>query len=666
MNFFEHQGRARRRTHVLLALFVLALVSIVALVDLVALALFGSYHQVARPDRYMEYIEYGHPGFFADLLERNLGLIFWVSVATAGVIAAASQVRILTLRGGGGTVARGLGGTLVTPDARDPSRRRLRNVVEEMAIASGVPVPEIYVLEREPAINAFAAGYTPADAAVAVTQGALEKLDRAELQGVVAHEFGHILNGDMRLNIRLMGLLFGILMLALMGRFLLGARHLRGGREGRGLVSVGLALLAVGSVGLLFGRLIKASVSRQREFLADASAVQFTRQPQGIAGALKKIAAATAGSVLWTDAEEVTHMLFATGLRRQLLATHPPLIERIRAIEPGFDPRELEAIAAHMQHRPRTQGPMVREEMAVTSEATMAGVATPGEAPALDPETIVRTLGQPESDQVTAAGRLAAAIPRTLARAAHASEWSREVVCYLLMDPDPEIRERQLLMVAEALGQEGERQVRTLLKAVPQLAPELRIPLLEISFPALRRRPERDLTRLLDLVERLIHADGRIDLFEYALARLLTRQIEDVLNPAATEVGGRGRLADSTREVVDLLTILVHQGHTNRRAARAALAAGLARLGARPEAIDEIGEDWLASEWLEEDWSKRLDDALAKLDGIRLEEKQRLLGAMAATVLADGRVAVTELELLRAICATLRMPVPVLEPRRAD
>ncbi|WP_224408438.1 M48 family metalloprotease, partial [Afifella sp. IM 167] len=189
-------------------------------------------------------------------------------------------------------------GTLVTPDTTDPLRRRLRHVVEEMAIASGVPVPEIYLLEQEAGINAFAAGYTPADAAVAVTQGALETLSRAELQGVIAHEFGHILNGDMRLNIRLMGVLFGILVLALLGRFLLSSARLSARRDGRGVLAIGLALVAVGYVGLFFGRLIQASVSRQREFLADASAVRFTREPSGIAGALKKIGAAGSGSVL--------------------------------------------------------------------------------------------------------------------------------------------------------------------------------------------------------------------------------------------------------------------------------------------------------------------------------------------------------------------------------
>ncbi|MBK1724602.1 M48 family metallopeptidase [Thiocystis violacea] len=663
MNFFEHQARARRRTWGLVGLFALALLCIVVLVDGVALLFFGGYHNLADVDRTMRLAESGKaPGLYDTYVDPNLGLLFWVSLLTAGGIGLTSQIRILTLRGGGGAVARGLGGTLVTPDTTDPLRRRLRNVVEEMAIAAGVPVPEIYVLDREPGINAFAAGWTPSDAAVAVTQGALETLSRDELQGVVAHEFGHILNGDMRLNIRLMGLLFGILVLALIGRFLLGSGRRSLSRNDRGVVSMGLALVAVGYVGLFFGRLIKASVSRQREYLADASAVQFTRQPDGLAGALKKIGASGVGSVLQADPEEVSHMLFSKGFSSQLFATHPPLVDRIRAIQPRFDPREFTQIAARMQRESQTR--LSGEDVAREQQ----GKAAPGGAGGfrLDAETLIDRIGQPGLGQVMVAGLLAAAIPRTLERAAHSHEWALAVICYLLIDRDPEVRESQLLMVAQALGQETERQLQMLLSETPELEPELRIPLLEIAFPTLRRRPERDLTTLRALVDRLIHADGRVELFEYAIAKLLARQIEDVLDPSHGGLGGRGKLSESTREVLDLLTILAHQGHADSRSAHCALIAGLKRLGVKPEAINTIKEDWLDSEWLNQAWSSRLDAALEKLDGVRLADKQRLLGAMAATVMADGQVAAAELELLRAICAALRMPLPVFEQAAAN
>ncbi|NEX21922.1 M48 family metallopeptidase [Thiorhodococcus mannitoliphagus] len=662
MNFFEHQARARRRTWGLVGLFALALICIVMLVDVVALMFFGTYQGMANVSRLPDFAVSGAiPGLYDTYVAPNLGLLFWVSLLTAGGIGLTSQIRILTLRGGGGSVARGLGGTLVTPDTTDPLRRRLRNVVEEIAIASGVPVPEIYVLDREPSINAFAAGWTPSDAAVAVTQGALEALTRDELQGVVAHEFGHILNGDMRLNIRLMGLLFGILILALIGRFLIGSGRHSTSRNDRGVLSIGLALVAVGYVGLFFGRLIKASVSRQREYLADASAVQFTRQPDGIAGALKKIGASGFGSALQADPEEVSHMLFAKGLSRQLFATHPPLIDRIRAIQPRFDPRELTDVAARMRRESQTR--MTSAELAREQRGTTAPTRSGGFT--FDADKLIDTIGQPGLGQVMAAGLLAAAIPRTLERAAHSQEWVLAVVCYLLIHADAEVRERQLLMVSEALGQEVERQLELLLKETPEIDPELRIPLLEIAFPTLRRRPERDLTALRALVDRLIQADGRMAFFEYAIAKLLGRQVEDVLNPSRGDPGGRGKLSQSTREVFDLLTILAHHGQADATSAHAALIAGLSRLGVKPQAINAIKEDWLDADWLERAWSTRLDAALAKLDGVRLADKQRLLGAMAATVMADGQVAAVELELLRAICAALRMPLPVFEQAAA-
>ena len=283
MNFFEHQDRAQRRTRWLLLLFGLAVLAIVVVVNVIVLVVFGQTEQVPR----------GEPWLTPGLLADNTALIIWTTLLTAGLIGLGSLYRTVGLRDGGGTVARELGGTRVDGDVQDPLRRRLRNVVEEIAIASGVPVPEIYVLEQELGINAFAAGYSPDDAAIAVTRGALERLDREELQGVVAHEFGHVLNGDMRLNIRLMGLLFGILVLALVGqRIMLAMRFSRNNRNAGGLVAAGLALVVAGYVGLFFARWIRASVSRQREYLADASAVQFTRHPEGIAGALKKIGAA--------------------------------------------------------------------------------------------------------------------------------------------------------------------------------------------------------------------------------------------------------------------------------------------------------------------------------------------------------------------------------------
>ena len=332
MNFFDAQDHARRSTRRFVILYVLATLGIALTISLIigfAYSFSGAYSDED----------------YAAHMARSPGVFGGAAVFTLLVIGIATLVKTTQLRAGGGRVARDLGGTLVGENNKDLLYQRLRNVVEEMALASGVPVPEIYVLEREQGINAFAAGYAPEDAAVAVTRGALEILNREELQGVIAHEFSHVLNGDMRLNIRLMGVLFGIIALTIIGRKIMFSMRYVRGRDGRlvaGGMVVAVVLLVVGGMGVFFARIIKASVSRQREYLADASAVQFTRQTTGIANALKKIGGYESGSHFQvTEPEEVSHMLFGTGTKFSgLFATHPPLTERIQALEPNFRPED--------------------------------------------------------------------------------------------------------------------------------------------------------------------------------------------------------------------------------------------------------------------------------------------------------------------------------------
>ncbi|MBW8367520.1 MAG: M48 family metallopeptidase, partial [Arenimonas sp.] len=336
MNFFERQDQSRRQSKRLVLLFAAAVAAIVVAMNFIVLLVGGGFNEATLPG-----------ARWAAVIATTLG--------TLAVIGVASMFRISSLRAGGAAVATQLGGTPVPEDTHDFHYRRLRNVVEEVAIASGVPVPQIFVLEQEAAINAFAAGYSSSDAAIAVTRGALDKLNRDELQGVIAHEFSHVLNGDMRLNIRLMGVLFGILVLGIVGRKIL--VHGRVGGSSRGalpVMAVALGLVAVGSIGMLFGRMIKAGVSRQREFLADSSAVQFTRQTKGLAGALKKIAGLGEGSKLTSrDTEEVAHMLFGDGVGySSLFATHPPLVARIQALEPSFKAQALVDLGARWQMRP--------------------------------------------------------------------------------------------------------------------------------------------------------------------------------------------------------------------------------------------------------------------------------------------------------------------------
>ncbi|HMA99251.1 MAG TPA: M48 family metallopeptidase [Wenzhouxiangella sp.] len=637
MNFFEHQDRARRQTRILILLFSLAVLAVIVSVNAVLLLTLGASNLAASA-----------PG--TGLISANWDLIAGCTIVTGAVIGLASLYRSLQLRAGGGDIARSLGGTAVEANTDDPLRRRLYNVVEEMAIASGVPVPEVYVLEHEQGINAFAAGFSTTDAAVAVTRGTLEHLDRDELQGVIAHEFSHIFNGDMRLNIRLIGFLFGILILAIVGRKLLfSARYARDSRNAAPAVMIGLVVVVIGYVGLFFGRWIKAAVSRRREFLADASAVQFTRHPQGIAGALRKIGALYASSFMTSDAEEIGHMLFAKGMGRQMFATHPPLEDRILALDPSFKSSELKDLAAQMDRHAQARLAEA-EKAAARVEASPAG---PGGLP-LNPDQLAEQIGNPDLQQILMAAVLAGSMPSALERAAHSDEWAQEVICFLLLSHDPETRERQQLLIAKALGSQSEHQVSMLWQEGQDLPRAQRLPLLEMAFPSLRRRPQREWVGLLDLINDLVAADGQVDVFEYALGRLTASQIEVLLHPDRFKPGGSKRLADMVQEVCLVVGILARHGHPDdSEAARSAFLAGL------KDVVDDA--PMLPAEI--DDWATRLDQALRRLDQLRLGDKQRLITALARCAMNDAQVVDAEFELLRVIAGLMHVPLPLMTRR---
>ena len=341
MDFFEEQALARKRTLQLGLLFAVAVIGIVAAVYALSMIFYAS---GATDAVGIAYVVGDYDNLATPLLSFwNPGVFLFALCSTATVVGLGSLYKIAQLRDGGSAVALSLGGRKVDPDATKLEERRLLNVVEEMAIASGVPVPEVYVLDREPGINAFAAGNTTSDAVVGVTHGTLHLLRRDELQGVIAHEFSHILNGDSRINLRAIGLLHGVFLLALIGRFLARGSTYRGKKGSSVVALIGLGLLAIGSIGVFFGRMIQSSISRQRELLADASAVQFTRDIDGLVGALRKIGGAAPHSYLDTPkADEASHIFFSDAIRRLrlfagLFRTHPPLAIRIRKLEPQWD-----------------------------------------------------------------------------------------------------------------------------------------------------------------------------------------------------------------------------------------------------------------------------------------------------------------------------------------
>jgi len=626
MNFFEHQARARSQSRWMLYAFgvsVLLVATLVVGVLALSLAVAGSHDLAMRDARLPR----------PDIL-LAAGLLMLV------VIGIASLVKISQLKSGGGVVARSLGGTPVDTATRDPRLRRLRNVVEEIAIASGVPVPQIFVLETEPGINAFAAGYSPADAAVAVTRGALEKLDRDELQGVIAHEFSHILNGDMRLNIRLMGLVFGLLVVHTIGRELL--RHTpRREKRGPTLALLGFGLLVAGGAGTFFGRLIKARISRQREYLADASAVQFTRQTRGLSNALKKIAGFDLGSGLSNGrAEEVSHMLFGDGFSLSFwFATHPPVVDRIRRLEPSFSPRSLAKLAAEIND----PGYFVPEqdELPVSALQAQTASVTPGQ--------IVAQVAHPGIDDYRYAEQLHATLPAELNAASHDPRLAPALLLALLLDRDDgALLERQIERVQSTFGAPLANAARHCRHAMINLHPAQRLPLASMAFPALRAQPPAELERFISLSRELAQLDGRVCAFEFALGHLLRVQIADWLAPAAvTAATGKRRLAGSEDFAADLLSAMADAGNPEPQEARRAFASGWNHLYPQRARKHQPHIDWM-----------RLEAALDGLDGLMPLAKQMLIEALVKTLAHNGRVTVGEAELLRVACASLHCPLP--------
>jgi Zn-dependent protease with chaperone function len=627
MNFFARQDAHRRTTRRLVILFALAVFAVVAAVDLVLLVAFGGLREGADP----------------------IGPLFASTFVTLAVIGASTMYRVASLRGGGATVARQMGATPVPESTTDFHLRRLRNVVEEVAIASGVPVPQVFVLEEEEAINAFAAGYAPSDAAVTVTRGALDKLNRDELQGVIAHEFSHVLNGDMRLNIRLIGLLFGIMVLALIGRKILEHGRFRG-KDGAPVLLMALGLLIVGYIGLFFGRLIKAGVSRQREYLADASAVQFTRQTNGLAGALKKIGGLPAGSKLGNgDAEEVSHMLFGDGIGySSLMATHPPLLERIHALDPSFSAQKLGALAAKWQAAPPVG---VDEDVALGLDGGGAARLPKTQVPfEITPPSVVAQVGSPQADDFRRAGTLADGLPEELQAAARDHEQVVPLLFGLAIASDPEVRRKQEFELKTRQGAIVAIAAVGYAEQIATLHPMLRLPLAAVAFPVLRRRPRPELGRFIDALYALVHVDGRVDLFEYCLGRLLHVQVQEALDPARAWVGGSRRLGDAAVQAaaVDLLAVLANAGHDNAADAQRAYLAGLARVYPR------INSPYVPPG----DANAALDRAWPVLDALVPLGKELLLEGLVAAISSDTCVTVAEAELLRVVCASLHCPLP--------
>jgi Zn-dependent protease with chaperone function len=656
VDFYSRQAAARGQTRWLIFAFIVALLAVALALDFVLFTFLAG-----------RSVGYGLSAL--DYARANPQQVVLCTLLVMGVLGLASLYKSMELRGGGGVVARSLGGVPVSSDTADLKRKRLLNVVEEMAIASGVPMPEVYVLEQEPGINAFAAGHTPANAAVTVTQGALDRLSRDELQGVIGHEFSHVLNGDMRLNVQLMGWIFGLFVIGLIGRMILEVSP-RNRRNSGGLVALGFAVMVLGYIGLMAGRILQAAVARQRERLADASGVQFTRNPQGLKGALVKIAALPEGSALVAaDAEQAAHMFFAEGLSR-VFATHPPILERIRELDPHFDPRELEAAAAEPDQDPTVAevaghdggaGPSAaRGQVAggglggvgqIARANVVPGAAATGAATSNSPAShFASQVGRPDVAHIAHAQAVRLALPQPVRELTESPGGAQALVIALLISSDPAVRDQQLAMLSKSANAASLAVIQRVIPLAQALDPMLRLPALQRSFPALRRSTVPQRKALAQLATQLIHADARIDVFEFCLAKLLETLLNDELD--ATAPHGTVTLEGAVSEISLLFSVLAQIGTQDERAARESYEVGISTvLPMRRPPYAAVA-----------DWAQKLSAALPRLEQLHPFAKKAVIEGLVKTIANDEVLMEEEAELLRTVCALLHCPLPPLLP----
>jgi Zn-dependent protease with chaperone function len=642
--FFEHQSLARRNSRVMVVLFLLAVAAVVIAVDLVLAAVYlWSMSEPLAP---------------APAVPRSLYV--WGAVVTAGTIFIVSLINVSRLGGGGAVVAEMAGAKRVASNTPDPLERRLLNVVEEMAIASGVRVPQVYVMERERGINAFAAGWDVSGAVVAVTRGALETLNRDELQGIIGHEFSHILNGDMRLNIRMLGVLAGIVFIGSIGEFAMrNAGRSEDGRAAFVIFAMGIALFIIGYIGLFFGRLIKAAVSRQREFLADASSVQFTRNPDGIAGALDQIRGASGGALIAARcAEDMSHMFFGQSIRVRLAGifdTHPPLEERIRRVHPRFQP------SSYRQKRPASSDAGGAPEAAVQGASGFAGgdqkgrrTGDAGTAWGRSAGESARLVGTMDAGKIDYAARLLSSLPQPLREGLREPDGACAALIALMLAPVDAAMEQQLEALRGAgIGALAGR-AKEMTAHTRRLGTEFHLPVVDLGLPAVKRAHEAARLELLKALEAVILADRRVSLHEFVVLTLVRDQLEPRPKLAANR-----KLADLRSDAVTVLTLIVHAGvRIDATGERQVGVLAALRAGAKEMALPE---DALAA--AAQPARMSLDAAgraLTALKQLAPLQKALLVRGLFAAATADGTIRIVEAELMRLIGAVLDCPLPPL------
>ncbi len=608
-----------------------------------------------------------------------------VALANLIVIGGASLFKIAELRSGGHHIAAQMGGVRVPPSTTDPDLRRLLNVVEEMALASGISVPPVYVMEHEPGINAFAAGYSPADAVIGVNRGTLNLLNRDELQGVIAHEYSHILNGDMRMNIRLIGLLFGIQMIAMIGYFFLrtmgqgGRRRSSGKGEGNGgfILAMAIALLVFGSVGQFFARLIKASISREREFLADASAVQFTRYPQGIGGALKVIAATKGGSVIHSDeAEELSHMFFANCFSSSfasMFATHPALPKRIGKLEPNFDGNYSAWFAVRQQiaeKRERKRLAAKQEQAELSSMISPLGKLFPQDIVdrfPIDPIFLLSAIGSPVKADMKRSQALIRQLPENIRVAAQHPFSARCVAFAMLASDVPALRDQQLELLSRQENQATLETTHRLMDGIGRLHLIFRLPVMELVQGSLADLSVKQYPKFRDTIEQLVQLDRRTSLFEFVVRHHLLMHLDRRFSYRKRPKVKYSRPSDVKQEIEMMLSAFASASatgsvvETNTQPDDSVVLEAY-RLGMQVVGFGDASESQaqLASWEIEQ-----LEKCMQTLHHASPQLKKTFLHAAAVLITYDHEITVAEAEFFRAVAESLDCPVPVLAAGRA-
>ena len=616
MNFFEHQEASRKKTVQLVFLMIIAVFVIIGCVYAAVMAV-----------------------FYTQDIKTGGGPVAWfdpsvfsaVALAVLTLVVGGSTVKLIALRRGGDYVAESMGGRPLHPETKDPKEKQLMNVIDEMALASGIAAPTAYVLDQEQGMNAFAAGDNPTNAVVAVTRGCLNQLSRDELQGVVAHEFSHILNGDMRLNLRLIGMISGIMVLASAGRIVL--RSTSRNRKNNGpILMLGLLLLIIGYAGVFVSRIIQSAVSRQREFLADASAVQFTRNPSGIAGALKKIGGFSKGSIVHAPAaQEASHLFFSSAIAT-LFATHPPLPERIRRIDPGFS-GEFAAI-------PETAASFGDETpIAAFSDATHTSQMDPGQ--------VTESVGTIDPDQVRYGAMLLQAIPAAIRRELSDPMGASSVVLALLFSSDDHEKTLQTEGIRQLFPEERISHILGLDATLKGLDPGLRLPLVDLAMPMLHRMSSQQMETFRQAMKTLAETDGRLNFFEFAIGLIIAVRLER----QPRKLGGRygfKSIEPLMDDAAALISKLALEGHHDPAHAQKAFAAAMGQIpGNRAETLSMSDPSF-----------STVEIAISRLAAATPGVKKTILDACAHCVLFDRTVSIEETEMLRAVAYALELPLP--------